>query len=138
MDEGVERERTGPPAGRIKPPPLLTSRIRERGLEIALADFISGQIILRGSVLPFVPSPAPPLAPASPLPPAAFDVINATLDVDADGGGSAGGSDSGSRVEMTSRGYLRDVGLIRSSTHRKRVEIVNPFRAERIKGGYYF
>lgn len=58
MDEGVERERTGPPAGRIKPPPLLTSRIRERGLEIALADFISGQIILRGSVLPFVPSPA--------------------------------------------------------------------------------
>lgn len=63
----------------------------ERGLEIALADFISGQIILRGSVLPFVPSLAPPLAPlASPPPPSGFDVINATLDVDADDGVGAG------------------------------------------------
>lgn len=44
----------------------------------------------------------------------------------------------GSRVEMTSRGYSRDVGLIRPSTHRKRAEIVNPFRPERIKSGYYF
>lgn len=75
-------------------------------------------------------------------------MINATLDAaDADGGGSGdggggsgGGSGSGGwRVEMTSRGYSRDVELIRPSTHRKRAEIVNPFRSERIKGGgYYF
>lgn len=111
-------------------------------MEIALADFISGQIILRGSVLPFASSLTPPWPPlASPPPPSAFDVINATLDVDADDGGSGdggGGSGGGSRVEMTSRGYSRDVGLIRPSTHRKRAEIVNPFRPERIKGGYYF
>lgn len=39
---------------------------------------------------------------------------------------------------MTSRGHSRDVGLIRPSTHRKRAEIVNPFRPERITGEYYF
>jgi len=106
-------------------------------LEIALADFISGQIILRGSVLPFVPSLASSLVSplASPPPSSAFDVINATLDVDADDGGGAGGD---SRVEMTSRSYSRDAGLIHPSTHRKRAEIVNPFRSERIKSGYYF
>lgn len=52
-----------------------------------------------------------------------------------DGGG---GVASVGRVEMTSRGYSRDVGLIRPRTHRKRAEIVNPFRLECIKGGYYF
>jgi len=90
-------------------------------LEIALADFISGQIILRGFVLPFV-SPPPPLPP--PRSPAVFDVINATLDVDV--------ADGGRRVETTSRGQPRDLGLIRLNTHRKRAEIVNPFRPERI------
>lgn len=69
-------------------------------------------------------------------------MINATLDMDADDDGGGGGDScsgaGGSRVEMTSRGYSRDVGLIRPSTHRKRAEIVNPFRPERIKGGYYF
>lgn len=92
----VERERTEVRSGRAdKTATAVNITVgyemrggeRGRGLEIALADFISGQIILRGSVLPFVPSLAPPLAPplASPPPPSAFDVINATLDVDADG-----------------------------------------------------
>jgi len=60
---------------------------------------------------------------------AAFDVINATLNVDAADGVAAWG---GRRVETTSRGHPRDLGLIRPSTHRKRAEIVNPFRPERI------
>jgi len=51
---------------------------------------------------------------------------------------SGAGGNGSLRVEMTSRGYSRNVGLIRSNTHRKRAEIVNPFRPKRIKGGYYF
>lgn len=40
---------------------------------------------------------------------------------------------------MTSRGYSRDVELIRLSTHRKRAEIVNPFRPVRaLKVGIIF